>query len=235
MPYKTLVDLWPKPEYKDYPETIEQERARLKAGGIFELIERTEYQRVIRSISDDYIRVQGTQRDWELTVQAPCSLGESIAAMKQIAFYAINGVRIPETLADHFAVAVDAMASAYEKDENTAIDDAAVSRKCLNVLGKKLGILAGNRRPAVSFLLVGDLYRRIFEQVWSDISEAIAIAEKGGKYSADEISEMEDYEMEYAYSVAKEVVRDMFQLSNQQLDRYLEKYERWRDLGGDPP
>ena len=235
MAYTTLIDLWPKPDYRDYPETVEQERARLKAGGDWiELVERTDYQRVIRYKELGYIRVQGTLDDWALTVQAPCGLSDSIAALKQIAFYAVEGARIPEGLAHHFAQAVDAMALSYREDVNAVVDDAAISQKCLNILGRKLGILAGHRRPAVSFHMVGYFYNRFYDELWEENRKEVVIMEKEGKLPAAEISYLEDVALVDAMSAAKAGVKEIFNLSDQQVERFLEKYEQWKDGGEDP-
>jgi len=236
MPYKTLINLWPNPEYKDLPETVDQEKARLKAGGDYiELIERTDYQRVIRFKELDHIRVQGTQADWELTVQTPCSLANSVAALQQIAFYAISGARIPESLADHFAEAVDAMAVAYGKDVDSTIDDSAAARNCLNVFGRKFGILAGHRRPAVSFHLVGYYYDRMLDLMWDEVREETEAAKKEGTLLQNEIHDLEHMELDEVHRRARQFVKRLFKLSEQQLERYLKKHELWMDWRGNPP
>jgi hypothetical protein len=239
MRYKTLIDLWPAPEYRDTHETPEQERARLmESGDHIELIERTDYQRVIRYRLGNEIEVQGTFEDWEVTVQAPCSLANSIDALRRIAFYAISGVRIPNPLAHHLAEAVDAMASAYEEDVDAAIDDAAVSNRCLKILGAKLGILAGHRRAAASFKLVGHYYEHIFKRVLDENSAKLASAQKNDdheKISADEIEDMDDWIIQDAMDVAKKSIKMLFHFSDQQVERYLEKYQLWKDWGANPP
>ena len=127
------------------------------------------------------------------------------------------------------------MATTYEEDYNSGIDDSAASQKCLNVLGKKLGILAGHKRPQASYWVVGSQHDRFFNHAWHENSKRVSIALKEGEYSEDAISEMDDAAMDDAYQVAKEEVTAYFGLSNQQLDRYLKKYNYWMDRNRSKP
>jgi hypothetical protein len=234
LPYETLVDLWPNPEYKDYPESIDEERARLaRDGNWIELVERTDYQRVIRYTDDGYIRVQGTEQDWLKVMNSTTSLSNAIKALQQIAFYGIMGARIPESFAHYFADAVNEMALAYENDLNAGIDDSSASKNCLNVLGTKLGILAGHRRPKAHYRVVGSYFERIFEIAWDEELDKLK-ADNFEELPPEEIHYLEDQAQIKARMIATEGIRELFELSDQQLQRYLDKWAYFRDHRKDP-
>ena len=235
MTFKTLQNLWPAPDlWSKGRETFEEEKARLDEDGSIELIEKTATQRVIRFKDAERIVVQGTQKDWELTVQSNCSLGNAIYALKQVAFYAYMGARIPDSLAHYFAHAVNEMAEEYERNENAELDDSAVAKQCLKVLGNELGILGGHRRPTASYKLVGYYYELMFNEMWDQEHQKVTKRMEESQLSEAEINCLEDEAMEIAAEIAREAVQIYFGLSKQQTNRYLEKHEYWRDYREEP-
>lgn len=230
MDYKHLNNLWPAPDiWSESNESLEGETSRLYQDRGISLIERTAIQSVIQYEGHEGYFVQGTQKDYEIACEANCSLDSAIAALKQIAFYAYMGRRIPAPLADHLARAVDAMADEYENNPNSAIDDSIVATQCLKVLGSKLGILGGHKRPTASYQVVGMYYEDIFEKLWDKHSSSAKKRLEQELVSYDEWLELEGEAMELAENEAFEAVKSMFNLSKQQTARLLKKFEWFRD------
>lgn len=207
-------------------ETYQEQKARLKKDmSSIELIELDEHIRAYRMQGSERINVQGSIKDAELAVDSTTSLRSSLRALEQIAFYLHMGVRIDSILA---SVLIDAILEAIrvaEEDPNYGTDDPTASEKCLKAFGKKIGILAGNKRPKANFRLVKYEFDDHIQRYDDDACQAAA---KSGM-SDDEYFEFREQASEDAEFAAREHVKARFDINDQQLSRYLDKYDKWEE------
>lgn len=218
-----LRNLWPEP--RELTESFEEEKARLaRDHSNIELIEKNEYIRAIRYAGSEDIWVQGTEKDFELYMQATTSLENSLKALQQIAFYLHMGVRIPSDLAELIIEAVLEAIEVAESDPNYGIDNEQAADKCLKAFGKKVGILGGGRRPKANFKLVGYQYESFEQRYCDDLTQEAA---KSGISDEDYFAYC-DYVSEEASKAARIYIKNKFEISDQQVSRYLSKFEQWR-------